>query len=228
MRLAALYSGGKDSTFAMYLAAQMGHEICAMVNIVPDGDDSWIFHTPNLGAVPLMAESMGLPLATARSDGTEEGDMRALAEALSGLGVDGVVAGAAWSDYQWDRMNRVCGDLGLRLIAPMWRKDQATLLRELIDAGVEAIVVGCYADGMGAEWLGRRLDPGAAADLGALSRSRGISVIGEGGEYESLTLDSPLHGRPLEIESSEIEWNGRSGTLRVTGARLGPGCARSP
>ena len=72
MKLAALYSGGKDSAFALYLAEQMGNEILALVNIVPSDKGSWIFHTPNLGAVPSMAEAMGLPLVTAESDGTEE------------------------------------------------------------------------------------------------------------------------------------------------------------
>ena len=91
MRLASLYSGGKDSTFSLYLAEQMGHEIPYLVNIVPDDEASWIFHTPNLGVVPLMAESMGKDLVTARSTGSEEGDMEGLRNALEGLDVDGVV-----------------------------------------------------------------------------------------------------------------------------------------
>ena len=75
MRLASLYSGGKDSTFSLYLAEQMGHEVPYLVNIVPDDEASWIFHTPNLGIVPLMAESMGkdlvsLPAARARRRAT--------------------------------------------------------------------------------------------------------------------------------------------------------------
>ena len=85
MRLAVLYSGGKDSTFALYLAEQMGHEILALVNIRPTDKGSWIFHTPNLDAVPAMAEAMGLPLVTAESDGTEDGDLDALKRALKGL-----------------------------------------------------------------------------------------------------------------------------------------------
>ena len=71
MKLASLYSGGKDSTFSMYLAEQMGHDVPIMVNIVPEDRASWIFHTPNLGAVPAMAEAMGKELVTARSTGTD-------------------------------------------------------------------------------------------------------------------------------------------------------------
>lgn len=220
MRLAALYSGGKDSTFAMYIAEQMGHEIPYMVNIMPEDEASWIFHTPNLDVVPLMAESMGRELVTAPSTGTEEGDMEGLRAALEGLDIDGVVTGAVWSDYQWDRMNIVCGDLGLVVLSPMWRKDQDLMMDQMIDAGIRAVIVGCYAEGLDESWLGRELDHDALAELKVLRDKFGISIMGEGGEYESMTIYSPMHSRVLKIDSSEKEWKRGSGTLRVTSASL--------
>ena len=220
MRLASLYSGGKDSTFALYLAEQMGYDVPFLVNIVPEDEASWIFHTPNLSVVPLMAEAMGKELVTAPSTGTEEGDMEGLRTALEGLDVDGVVTGALWSDYQWDRINIVCGDLGLRVVSPMWRKDQDLVMDQMLDAGIEAIIVGCYADGLGQEWLGRPLDREAVDELRSLRERYGISIMGEGGEYESLTVFSPMHGRRLVIDSSDIEWKKGAGTLRVRGASL--------
>ena len=80
---------------------------------------------------------MGKELIVGRSGGSEDSDMEGLRRALDGLDVDGVVSGAVWSDYQWDRMNIVCGDLGLRFFAPMWRKDQDLLLDEIIASGIE-------------------------------------------------------------------------------------------
>ena len=186
MRLASLYSGGKDSTFSLYLAEQMGHEVPYLVNIVPDDEASWIFHTPNLGIVP----------------------------------VDGVVTGAIWSDYQWDRMNMVCGDLGLRVITPMWRKDQDMLMEQFLASGIRAVIVGCYAEGLDESWLGRPIDEESVAELRELRERYGISIMGEGGEYESLTLDSPMHSRPLGITGFEKDWKKGAGTLRVTSAEL--------
>ncbi len=220
MRLASLYSGGKDSTFSLYLMEQSGHDIPYLVNIVPEDAASWIFHTPNLSVVPLMAESMGKELVTAKSSGTEEGDMEGLRNALDGLDVEGVVSGAIWSDYQWDRMNIVCGDLGLKLMAPLWRKDQDMLMDQFIDSGIRSMIVGCYAEGLGEEWLGRIIDRQAVEELKAIRARTGISIMGEGGEYESLTIDSPMHSRPLEIVSSEKDWSRQGGTMRVTSARL--------
>ena len=220
MRLASLYSGGKDSTFALYLAEQMGHDVPYLVNIMPEDEASWIFHTPNLSVVPLMAESMGKKLVTAPSTGSEEGDMDGLRRALEGLDVEGVVTGALWSDYQWDRMNMVCGDLGLKVITPMWRKDQDMMMDQMLDAGIRAVIVGCFAEGLDESWLGREIDRAAVAELKELRKKYGISIMGEGGEYESMTLWSPMHSKELRIDSSEVSWTRGSGTLRVTSASL--------
>ncbi|MCL1810825.1 MAG: diphthine--ammonia ligase [Methanomassiliicoccaceae archaeon] len=220
MRLAALYSGGKDSTLALYLAQQMGHEIPYLVSIVPKAGESWIFHVPNIGVVPLMSESLDMELITAETSGSEEADMRSLKEALSGLEIEGVVAGAVWSDYQWDRMNAVCGELDLMFIAPLWKKDQDMVLSELLEAGIRAVIVGCYAEGLDESWLGREIDARSAEELRLLRNKHGISVIGEGGEYESMTLDSPMHSRPLSIIEYEKEWKKGAGTLTVKKAGL--------
>lgn len=220
MRLAALYSGGKDSTFALYLAQQMGHEISNLVTILPKEQESWIFHVPNLNMVPLLSESMGIPLMTADTIGTEEGDMEGLRRALSSLDVEGVVTGAVWSDYQWDRINTVCGDLGLKVITPLWRKDQDAVLNDMIDSGIKAMIIGCYAEGLDESWLGRIIDRSAMEELTVLRERYGISVIGEGGEYETLTLDSPTQSKPIIILEYEKEWKKGAGTLFVKRAEL--------
>ncbi len=215
MRLASLFSGGKDSVFSLYTVEQMGHEVPYIVNVVPEDSASWIFHTPNLNCVPLFAESMGKELVIGHSTGEEDSDMDGLRQALDGLDIDGVVSGAVWSDYQWDRMNIVCGELGLTFLAPMWRKDQDMLLDEIIASGVEAYIVGTYAEGFDESWLGRRIDADCAEDLKRLREKFGISIMGEGGEYESIVLDSPLHTYGFSFGETERETGRTSGTLRI-------------
>jgi len=220
MRLASLFSGGKDSTYAIYLMEQMGHEVDFLVGIVPDDPDSWMFHTPNLHLLPLQAEAMGKRLVTARSDGGERGDLRALREALVGLEVEGVVTGALASDYQWDRINEVCKGIGLAVHSPLWRKDQRLLMGEMV-AEMEVIIVGISAEGLGHDWLGRRLDEAALEELEAVATRYGINLSGEGGEYETLVVDSPLHLRPLLVSAWKEELARDGGRIRVTKARLG-------
>ena len=215
MRLASLYSGGKDSSFSLYLAEQYGHEVPYVVNIRAEKDESWIFHTPNQNAVPVLADLMGKRLVQGVTNGSEDDDMEALKRTLDGLDVDGVVTGAVHSDYQWDRMNIVCGDLGLKVISPLWRKDQDMVLNEMIGSGIKAMIIGVYAEGLDRSWLGRVIDENAFKELKELNKRYGISVMGEGGEYESLTIDSPLQKRPLTIVSEKKEWKNTAGTMNV-------------
>lgn len=223
MRLAALYSGGKDSTYAMQLMEQQGHTVDTLVSIVPGDPHSWLFHTPNMHLMPLLAEALGKGLAMARSDGSEQGDLRSLSTALEGLDADGVVTGAIASDYQWDRINGVCDRIGLRVFSPLWRKPQAMLMRDLVASGIRPMVVAVQAEGMGEEWLGQILDEESLGRLAALAGRKGINLSGEGGEYETLVLDSPFHVRPLEILEQRKEMARDRGLLTVTRARLGEG-----
>lgn len=220
MRLAALFSGGKDSTFATYLMEQQGHSVDTLVNIRPSDPHSWVFHTPNLDVLPLMAEAMGKELVVAGSVGTEEDDLRALRDVLSRLDVDGVITGAIASDYQWDRINHVCDGLGLRTFSPLWRKDQGLLMDELVDAGIRAILVSVSAEGLDRTWLGREIDARSLVELRAIARRRGMNLAGEGGEYETLTIDSPLHHQAMRIVEQEVATTRDGGSLKVTKAVL--------
>ncbi len=215
MRLACLFSGGKDSTYAAHLMEQAGHEVVCLVTVVPDDPHSWVFHTLNLEHLPIMAEAMGKDLIAVPSSGEEGADLAALEAALTGLDVEGVVTGAIASDYQWDRINGVCHKLGLKVFSPLWRKDQLTILNDMLQAGMRAMIVGVYSDGLGQDWLGRVLDRGTVDKLSAISKEKGMNVSGEGGEYETLVLDSPMHASPLVPEDVRTEFVRDSGQLRV-------------
>lgn len=205
---------------ALYLMEQQGHEVTCLVNIVPRDKHSWVFHTPNLHLMPLMAESLGKDLVQVEGGDDEEGDLRSLSSALGNLDVDGVVTGALASDYQWDRINRVCDELGLRTFSPLWRKDPNILMDELVDSGIRAAIVAVMADGLGPEWLGRVLDDHAFIDLRPLVGKHRINIAGEGGEYETLTLDSPIHSKALVLDRWDTDVQRDSAHLTVTSAHL--------
>lgn len=220
VKLASLYSGGKDSTYAAYIMEQRGHTVDQLVSVVPASKDSWVFHSHNLHLLPLMAEAMNKELVFGESSGDEGDDLQALHDLLFELDVDGVITGALASDYQWDRINGICKDLGLPTFSPLWRKEEKGLLKEMISAGLKVIIVGVFAEGVDHEWLGRRIDAGAIEELEEIEEQYGINVSGEGGEYETLVLDSPLHHKRMSVISTSRHLGRIEGSLVVDRAEL--------
>lgn len=225
MRAAVLFSGGKDSVYATYIAQQQHFDVTDTITVIPSTPDSYMFHVPNAGFAPVISGAMGIPdLAVDVPEKVEE--LKVLSMAIESLGVDAVITGAIASDYQMFRINFVCEELGVRVFSPLWHKDQEKLLREMVGSGFEVVMVGVAADGLDEKWLGRRIDSKAIDDLSSLNRKRWINVSGEGGEFETIVLDGPNFRRRLEIASGSAQWRGSSGTLRIDAIRsLGKGPA---
>jgi len=220
VRVAALFSGGKDSTYATYLAMQRGWDVTHLLSIVPEDRDSMLFHVPNLHLTPLLAKAMGLPLLQESASAGEAGELEALRRIFARVQVDGVVVGAIASDYQHERVNRVAAETGLRVFAPLWRHDPRRLVRDYLAAGMEIVFSSVSAEGLDASWLGRRWDDGVVEDLLRLQDRRGVHPCGEGGEFETLVLEGPMFSKRVRVVRASPEWQGSSGVWWVTEARL--------
>ncbi len=222
MRIATLFSGGKDSTYATYVAMQRGWDVTHLLSIFPDDRDSMLFHVPNLHLTELLAQAMDRPLVRETAAAGEPGELEALRRIFHRVDVDGVIVGAIASDYQHARVNRIASETGLRVFAPLWRRDPRRLVREYLEAGLEIVFSSVSAEGLDATWLGRRWDGKLVDDLLRLQESRGIHPCGEGGEFETLVLDAPHFTKRLEVTKARAEWHGTAGVWRVEEARLVP------
>ena len=220
MNVAALFSGGKDSAYAIHLAQMRGWDISRLITMVPEKGESYMFHIPNVHLCGMLAEAMDLPHVEVRTAGEEEKELEDLRKALTGLGVDGIVSGAIASDYQHTRIDRLCYGLGMKSFSPLWRWDQMNVLEGIVAAGFRIIMVGVYADGLGKEWLGRELDSAALKELKKISEKNRMNISGEGGEFETLVLDGPNFAKRVEIVESEKTWGGSRGEMRVINVRL--------
>jgi diphthine-ammonia ligase len=219
-----LFSGGKDSVFALWCAIHQGYEVACLLTIFPQRSDSWMFHYPDIEWTHLQAEAIGIPQVTARASGVKEEELGAMKEALVELkrtrGIDCVVTGAIASEYQKWRIETICYELGLRSVAPLWRKNPGQLLAEQVGMGFDFIVTACMAMGLGPDWLGRLIDSKAVDELKGISRRYGISLVFEGGEAETYVVNAPIFGKSIRIVEAHPVWKGDSGSLDIVRASL--------
>jgi len=220
MRLAALVTGGKDSVLALYRAQKMGHTVEVLATMIPQRDDSYMFHFPNIHLTDLLSRALEIPLVKAETSGIKEKELEDLKKLLAPLDVEGVVSGAVLSSYQKERIDRLCQELGLKSVAPLWHEDPLDIMKELIDLKFKVIIVGVYAFGLDQTWLGREINAETLEKLVELHEKFQISLVGEGGEYESLVLDAPFYKKRIEIVEAETSYANNSGVFVIKEAKL--------
>jgi ABC transporter with metal-binding/Fe-S-binding domain ATP-binding protein len=220
VRVAVLATGGKDSVLALYHVLKEGYEVKCLASMIPQREDSWMFHYPNIRLVDLLAEAVEIPIAKAETSGIEEEEVEDLKRLIQRLDVGGVVSGAIESTYQKTRIEKICRQLGIACITPLWQRLQQDILAEILSLRFEVIITGVYAYGFDRDWLGRKIDETTVEDLVELNRKYGVSLVGEGGEYESMVLDAPLFKKRIKVVEAQRVWKGQSGYLHITKARF--------
>jgi diphthine-ammonia ligase len=223
MKVGVLFSGGKDSSLALF-KTQQSHDVVCLITLVSKNPESYMFHVPNIELTELQAEAIGLPLVQRVTKGEKENELEDLREVLSlvqkRFRIEGVVTGAIRSVYQSTRIQRVCGDLGLQCFSPLWMLDQLELLNELVRGGFRVVVSGVFAYPLDENFLGRVIDSEMIEKLRKISEKYGLSPAGEGGEMETTVLDAPFFKKRIEILDCEASFKGNSGVFRIKKARL--------
>ena len=235
-RWVGLFSGGKDSSWALYRALASGRDVARLLTVHPAGD-SYMYHVPGTRLAALAAESVGIEHvdvepddfdAANATDAGAQGDveLEPLEAALSDLaaeldgGLAGVTAGAVESEFQTSRIRAMADRLGCAVYAPLWGRDPLDLGAAMLDAGFEITILQVAAYGLDESWLGRRLDREALDELAALREEYGVHPLGEGGEYETFVTDGPHMDRRVELAYERV-WEVDRGHLEITDARLG-------
>jgi len=192
----ALISGGKDSIYATHLALWQGFDVRAAATVVPH-PDSWILQYENVSFAGKHAEALGLPWIVRESPAGEESELNAIRSVLEDVvdrhGVKWVILGALASEYQRIRFNYVARDLGLKVHTPLWHLEPRGYMKRLTRDGFEFIITRVAADGLGTEWLGRRITEENVDELISLSEEHSFNLAGEGGEYETFVVKTPLY-----------------------------------
>ena len=225
VRAGVLFSGGKDSTYAAWLASKEG-ELACLITLLPKSQMSYMFHFPNLRWTELQAEASEVPQLTRATEGVKEeelDDLRAVVEEASQrFGIEAVYTGALASVYQKARVEKVCQALGLDCVSPLWHVDPESHLRRLLRDGFSVMVVSVSALGLDETWLGRILDEPSIDELVELGRKYRFHVGLEGGEGETFVTDCPLFKARVVVDESEAHWSGDAGHLEIKRAHLVP------
>jgi ABC transporter with metal-binding/Fe-S-binding domain ATP-binding protein len=223
MRLGVLFSGGKDSTLALHIAAEKNDVLC-LISVFSKNKESYMFHTPNICIVELQAEALGLPLISIETEGQKEEELfeleQVILQAKKQFDLDGIVTGALESVYQATRIQRICDKLNLSCLNPLWKNDQKQLLETLVERRFEVVISGIFAYPLDEKWLGKRLDKQTIEKLVELQERFGISPSGEGGEIETTVLDAPMFKRRIELLETTTDARGNSGVFTIKKAHL--------
>ncbi|BFI73267.1 TIGR00289 family protein [Nanoarchaeota archaeon] len=204
MNLAVLFSGGKDSNYSLYISSKY-RNISVLLNIVPENNESYLYHYINYNITKLQSEALNIPLETFYVSKDEE---KVLEDALKYLkekyNIEGIVTGAIRSVYQSTRFQRVCKKLNLWCFNPLWLRNEKEYLLELLKNNFQFIITGWYTYPLDIDILGKIVDENIINKLLEYGEKYKINIAGEGGEYETLVLYQPLFKKRIVIDEYEI------------------------
>lgn len=208
MKLGVLFSSGKDSCYALHIMQEKGNSIECLITIKSKNPDSYMFHTPNIDLSRLQAEAMGFPLLETFTEGEKELELddlkSAILEAKKEYGLEGIVTGALYSNYQKDRIEKICNELGLDVFSPLWHMDQEQEMRDLLDNGFRFIFSSIAAYGLDSSWVGNEITVSEVDKLVKLNEKIGLNIAGEGGEFESFVIDAPMFKKRIQINKYDL------------------------
>ena len=225
MKLAALFSGGKDSTYAIHLAKKYGHTVDVLLTLYPHTDESHLLHYPNIQFTSLQAASMKIPQLTEQLTSTDsknesEALDKLILHAKENYSIEGVVHGGILSKYQKDSFSFRCEKNDLEIISPLWNNEPESYMNELLSENFEYIISSVSSDGLNDSWLGRTVTENDLIELKKLQRKFDFNLNFEGGEAETFVTNCPLFEKPLLIQDSTTEWDGYRGRFEILEAKL--------
>jgi uncharacterized protein (TIGR00290 family) len=208
LKVAVAWSGGKDSCLACYKTIKEGYKISNLLVMMADESTS-NFHLINSNLLDDQSDAIGIPIIKQiTSPDTYENNFRNALLELKNRGIEGLVTGDVFdvSLHEPGWLDRICSEVGLTPVRPLWHFDTKKILIEFINEGFKAIVVRVKNSVLGLDWLGREINQKFFNDLLQLGT---IDPCGEHGEFHSLVIDGPIFKNRIEIsESKKTTLNG--------------------
>ena len=225
MKLAVLFSGGKDSTYSIYKVKQMGHDVKCLVTVFPKSSNSHLLHFPTIELTKLQSKTLKIPQITLTLDSDELAEeidaIKILLErAKQDFQIEGLVHGGISSEFQKKCFEKICKENDLKIITPLWKINAKEYMIDLIRSNFKFILTSVSSDGLDEKWLGKIISINDISQLNKLSDKYGFNLNFEGGEAETFVVDCPLYLSPIVIAKSKTIWDGYRGRFEIEVASL--------
>ena len=195
MKAAALFSGGKDSLYAVHLVEKQGVNVDHLISLLPTLP--WPSpHAENMESLKMLAESMGKHhiIVDCRQE-------EALVEVLKSLNVDALVAGDIDVEEHVTAFEIICKKAGMKLLEPIYGRNTSELFDEIFGSGFKALITGVNLKYLGEEWLGFVISKETSAEF--LSKIGNVDPLGENGEFHTLVLECQLYSKTFNVVTVE-------------------------
>jgi uncharacterized protein (TIGR00290 family) len=214
------WSGGKESALSLYRALNQGIKISHMVSFVSN-DGRSMSHALKVELLEAQSQALGIPLVTKKVTWeTYEQGFKELVHELKPKGIEGCVFGDVWVAEHREWTERVCSELEIKALSPLFSNKPENLFRELINLGFQAVVIVVKKEFLGDEWLGRKLDQDFLNELLEIKESKNVDVLGELGEYHTFVYDGPIFKKRIALlKTRKVPRNGYT-YLDITNFKL--------
>ena len=194
------WSGGKDSCFAYYQALSEGYDISHLLNFISKEYQRVSFHGTEARLIQLQAESISIPLLQKETtwDGYEQ-EFKDAVKSLIPEGITGMIFGDLYLQEQRDWVERVCRELGIEAVEPLWKQGPEKIPFKFIDAGFEATIVSAKSELIDEKWVGHKVDREFLSHL----KDNNIDLCGENGEYHTFVTNGPIFRKRIKIAKSQ-------------------------
>lgn len=217
MKVAVLFSGGKDSTYAVNYCKEKGWDI-TLISVKPKSDEAYIWHFPTVELTPLQKEALGIKnhiYVECKEIGPEK-EAQCIDPVLKDLDVEAVIlGGVGLQKTQIKEVTKIAEKYDKKVIVPHSSLNSEQLLKEELDKGLEIMISECAASGLTKEWLGKVISKENFDEFKKLSEKHGFDLLGEGGSYNTFVVDAPFFKNRIEITEKEKHWHddSRSGYI---------------
>jgi uncharacterized protein (TIGR00290 family) len=200
MRVFISWSGGKDSSLALYKALKTDLKVEFLFSMFDEDGLRSRGHGLRKEIIEAQSKALGIPAVYGNASWEDyEVEFKRVMKNLRNKGIEGGIFGDIDLQEHRDWVETVCDEVGLKAFEPLWNQNYEKLLNEFIQSGFEALIVAAKADLINENWVGHPLNWEFLEYL----KKQNIDLCGEDGEYHTLTINGPIFQRRIEILASK-------------------------